>query len=156
MTRTGKIARLTRTIREELNRRLDNGEPGPQLVTWLNSLENTQKVLLEHFDGKPITEQNLSDWRQGGFQDWLHEQSTRAWVRSLADRAKGVSDDIGIDPLSSPLAVALGRSLERLAAGDAADPAAIKQLLAVTRGLAHLRRSDHEQQRIRISRIRRI
>jgi hypothetical protein len=32
MTRTGKIARLPREVREELNRRLQNGEQGKRLV----------------------------------------------------------------------------------------------------------------------------
>jgi hypothetical protein len=38
MTRTGKIARLPRELRDELNRRLREGEPGIRLVEWLNSL----------------------------------------------------------------------------------------------------------------------
>ena len=33
MTRTGKIARLPRTIRAQLNRRLEDGEPGSDLVS---------------------------------------------------------------------------------------------------------------------------
>jgi len=33
MTRVGKIARLPREIREQLNRRLQDGEPGKRLVS---------------------------------------------------------------------------------------------------------------------------
>ena len=36
MTRNGKIARLPRAIRDELSRRLQDGEPGKHLVQWLN------------------------------------------------------------------------------------------------------------------------
>jgi hypothetical protein len=36
---------LPRDIREQLNRRLDDGEPGVQLATWLNSLPEVQAVL---------------------------------------------------------------------------------------------------------------
>ena len=36
-TRNGKIARLTRSIREELKQRLNDGEQGKTLVAWLNS-----------------------------------------------------------------------------------------------------------------------
>ena len=35
MTRNGKIARLPREIRDELNRRLDDGGQGKDLVEWL-------------------------------------------------------------------------------------------------------------------------
>ncbi len=66
MTRIGKIARLPHELREELNRRLQDGEPGAELVGWLNELPEVQTVLAEHFAGRPITEQNLSEWKTGG------------------------------------------------------------------------------------------
>jgi len=37
VTRNGKIARLPRAVRQELNRRLDEGEQGKKLVAWLNA-----------------------------------------------------------------------------------------------------------------------
>ena len=37
--RNGKIARLPRQIRDELNERLERSEPGPQLLAWLNALK---------------------------------------------------------------------------------------------------------------------
>jgi hypothetical protein len=42
MTRKGKIARLPRHVRDELNHRLDDGESSTHLVIWLNSLEEVQ------------------------------------------------------------------------------------------------------------------
>ena len=45
MTRLGKIARLSREIRDELNVRLQNGEVGRKLVEWLNGLPAAQAVL---------------------------------------------------------------------------------------------------------------
>lgn len=44
MTRNGKIARLPREIREELNRRLDDGEQGVRLVEWLNGLPEVKRI----------------------------------------------------------------------------------------------------------------
>jgi len=37
MTRTGKITRLPHDLREALNRRLHDGEPGGPLLAWLNA-----------------------------------------------------------------------------------------------------------------------
>ena len=71
MTRNGKIARLPWSIRNELNRRLRDGEEGKRLVEWLNSLPEVQEALQEHFGGRPINEQNLSEWKQGGYEDCL-------------------------------------------------------------------------------------
>jgi hypothetical protein len=73
-TRRGKIARLPLAIRQELNSRLRNGEPGKDLVLWLNGLPAVQEIMAAQFQGKPIAECNLSRWRAGGYADWLLEQ----------------------------------------------------------------------------------
>ena len=54
--RNGKIARLPRVVREQLNRRLQNGEQGKTLAAWLNSLPAVVVMLATEFDGKPIRE----------------------------------------------------------------------------------------------------
>ena len=45
MTRTGKIARLPRQVRDELNRRLRDGQKGSQLAAWLNALPKVLSIL---------------------------------------------------------------------------------------------------------------
>jgi hypothetical protein len=70
-TGNGKVANLPSKIRDELNYRLNDGEPGNELVEWLNSKPEVVQVLKERFDGAPISEQNLSEWRKRGYQQWL-------------------------------------------------------------------------------------
>ncbi len=69
-SRKGKIARLPEDIRLQLNSQLRNGEDGPTLLRWLNSLPEVQAVLAKKFNGEPIKRQNLSAWRKGGYRDW--------------------------------------------------------------------------------------
>jgi hypothetical protein len=66
LTRNGKIARLPKVIREELNQRLDNGEQGGPLLKWLNSLPKVLALMTAEFGGKPVNKQSLSEWRRGG------------------------------------------------------------------------------------------
>ncbi len=42
MPNYGKIARLPRNVRDELNHSIDNGETGVRLVEWLNGLPEVQ------------------------------------------------------------------------------------------------------------------
>jgi hypothetical protein len=70
-TRIGKIARLSHQLREQLNLRLHDHQPHKTILPWLNSLLEVKAVLAAHFDNRPITKQNLSEWKQGGFRDWL-------------------------------------------------------------------------------------
>ena len=60
LTRNGKIGRLPRAVREQLNRRLDNGEQGGQLLEWLNALPEVRDLVAREFGGQPIRKQNLS------------------------------------------------------------------------------------------------
>src|SRR5260370_12369239 len=70
MARFGKIGGLPLDIREQLNRRLQDGEIGKDLVVWLNSVPEVQAVLKAEFGDRPVNEPNLSDWRTGGYEDW--------------------------------------------------------------------------------------
>src|SRR5262249_11061748 len=72
--RNGKIAALPKKIREELNRRLDEGERGGSLLRWLNGLPEVKKVLKAEFGGEPMNKNNLSRWRREGFEEWRREQ----------------------------------------------------------------------------------
>jgi hypothetical protein len=67
----GKIGRLPAHILEELHTRLHDGEPAVRLIVWLNGLPEVQAVLAEHFHGKPIRQQNMTEWKQRSHRLWL-------------------------------------------------------------------------------------
>jgi hypothetical protein len=153
MTRNGKIARLPRHVREELNRRLDNGEPGVGLVEWLNNHPDAQRMLTRHFDGRPVNEQNLTEWKHGGFLDWQRHQESCEWVRSLADEADHLTEVSGVMPLSdrlsSVVALTLGRVLRDLNPGSLTDASSRADFVQLLKELARLRREDRESVRLR-------
>jgi len=84
-TRNGKIANLPNDIREQLNLRLLEGEPGRELTAWLNALPTVQSILDSQFNASPISEVNLTLWRQGGYLQWLTERECFDSARALAD-----------------------------------------------------------------------
>src|SRR5712664_89126 len=70
-THIGKIARLPHSIRAQLNLKLHDGIPAKSILPWLNSLPEVKAILAADFDNRPINKQNLSEWKHGGFRDWL-------------------------------------------------------------------------------------
>lgn len=91
MTRNGKIARLPKDIREELNQRLQEGtDTGRTLADWLNSLPEVRAALAAHFGGTEIREQNLSEWKKGGYQEWSRHQEALALAERLYERAEEI------------------------------------------------------------------
>ena len=79
----GKIAHLPVAIREQLNQRLENGKEGPEVRSWLNSLPEVQAILAAHFDGVPISQQNLSDYKTHGFLDWQARRQAMEFAATL-------------------------------------------------------------------------
>jgi hypothetical protein len=157
MTRLGKIARLPHDIREQLNIRLRDGEEGKQLVEWLNGLPEAQAVLAAKFGGRPINAQNLTEWKQGGYEDWLRHQEDSAFARQLTENAEELEKEAGDicleDRLAASMAIALARLLRQAdELSDGADKQ--KAQLEVARELARLRRESHNAERVRLERER--
>ena len=158
MTRTGKIARLPREIREQLNRRLQDGQPGTQLVAWLNALPEAQAMLEREFVGRSISEQNLSEWKQGGYRDWLARQEVLAQVRELAADAEelaGATEGVLAEHLATVLtaryAVALA-DWQGEATGEFRRK--LRSLRALCQDIVELRRENHNAARLKIEQER--
>jgi hypothetical protein len=111
-SRIGKIARLPKQIREQINLRLDNGETAAALVKWLNTLPEVQKLLTEQFAGKPITPQNLSQWRNGGYLEWTRHQQLREQTRWTTEQSDDLHSDLDSNTISLAENVALIMSAE--------------------------------------------
>lgn len=157
MTRTGKIARLPRTVRGELNRRLRNGEQGKRLVRWLNENAEVRAALQAEFGGRAISEQNLSEWKAGGYREWLAHQEALEHAAELAQAAGELQETAGA--LADHLATALtARYATALAEWDGdADGAGgrrLRVLRALCQDVVELRRGDHSAARLRIEQAR--
>src|SRR5512136_1469627 len=103
-TRTGKIARLPHDIREQLNRRLQNGENGQRILKWLNALPEVRSILAAEFHNHPISPSNLTEWKKGGYRDWLVAQDAQDIVRNLQDDCS-----LGHQSLTGPFAARLAQ-----------------------------------------------
>ena len=157
-TRIGKIARLPKEVREELNRRLQDGEQGDTLLEWLNALPKTQKVLASQFAGRPITKQNLSEWKLGGYRDWERVDEARLRVDRLTEQAAQLAGSDEDNPLSERLAavllVELAGAFEDLR-DESLPPAERWQLLRqMVREVAQMRREDNRAAKLRIEQAR--
>lgn len=142
MTRKGKIAQLPFAVREQLNLRLRDGQLSPKILPWLNSEMG--------FKGRAcITDGNLSEWRAGGYQDWLKGQAKIDHVRQLSEFSLRVAQ-AGGGAMDLPAAIAGGQIMELL---ESVDPGNFKELLGadpshwikVLEVLARLQRSKADE-----------
>jgi hypothetical protein len=157
MSRIGKIARLPYQVREELNRRLREGQKGRRLVEWLDSLPDVQAVVKAEFAGRRIREQNISEWRKGGYREWLAQQVALELgcqlgedVAEMGRKCQGSVTDKLAAFLSAHYAVAMKNAV-REAAGGSVD---LKKLRAMCFDVVALRRGDQDAQWLSLERKR--
>lgn len=119
--RQGKIARLPHALREEINRRLGDGETGGTVLTWLNAQPEAIKIWEVHFEGAPATPQNLSEWRLGGYRDWQTQRQKVEDLKSLSAYALNLAKSGGqvADGVAAVVAGHMLESFEELIYGAA-------------------------------------
>lgn len=147
-TRNGKIARLPRHVREELNARLERSEQSPQLLAWLNAMPEVQAFVQRECDGEPVSKQNLSRWRLGGFQDWLTRRDFFADARTTLDFASECKEEgpknALADHAAKVLAARYGSMLVRWNGECTRDfEAKARVLNGLCRSVAELQREAH-------------
>ena len=155
MARIGKIGRLPMAVRAQLNSRLQDGHEGKLIVRWLNSLPEVKQVLAEGFDGRPISEQNLTDWRQGGYQEWVAYQEILAQAGDLAANRQELQSVAPGQSLADHLAAAVGFRFGAILAAqgvelDEGSLTKLKALTHVCQAVVKLRRSDQNAVRLKM------
>ncbi len=152
-SRNGKIARLPKAVREQLNRRLEDGETARSLVEWLNGLPEVQALVQREFGGHAIREQNLSQWKNGGYQDWLRHQEALELAGMLHEQAEEMEAQAGAEgqiPMNEVLSLWLSAryALATREVAAAEGPEAWKLLRQLCGDVAKLRRVEQQEERL--------
>jgi len=151
--RYGKIARLPEEIREQVNRRMANHESSTTLLAWLNALPEVQAVVAQEFGGKAVMRQNLSEWRHGGWAEWLRLREARAIVKDLQKDGRQFSEAAGgsvTDTMAEWLAARYVVGMK-----SAVDSGvAWERMREFCHDVVALKRADHRTQRLEFERVR--
>ena len=155
LPRKGKIGRLPLRVREQLNLRIADGVETTPLLAWLNAQVDTQEILRRDFASRPVTPQNLSEWRQGGFQDWLRAQRTLDLARDMAEQADSLDKIMGAERYSERLSTIMAAQLAQIAIPLMEETGDLKQRWTNTRQvlkeLARLRHSDYLATKVKLT-----
>lgn len=171
MAHKGKIGRLPLNIREEINRRLLDGQTGAKILPWLNALDEVRAILEEDFNGLLVNDENLSQWRKGGYAQWLRRRDQLDHTRELAQMSIKLAKAGGGNLAEGAAAILSGKVLdvlerldELIASADGADesPDEAKARLtliaesidSLTLAVTRLRKGDHTAENLRLLRDR--
>jgi hypothetical protein len=159
MIHPGKIARLPREIREELNRRLADAESGGSLLRWLNDLPVMRAISAREFGGRPVSKQNLCKWRASGFAQWEARRELLEQQRALAanvPKPPAATDGKWTDHLATLLAVRYAAALAPWnGQADVPFGGNLRTLRALCQDVVQLRRGDHNVVRFKLEQDRR-
>jgi hypothetical protein len=146
-TRISKIARLPKSIRDQLGERIEDGQIGTHILQWLNAQPEVIKILQEHFDGRPINDPNLSDWKLRGHMDWLRLRDAKHLADRLVERSNIFAETTQGQPVSdrfaSVLALEFTRLAENLLEVETDPDKRWNRLCQIHREFSRFRRDDH-------------
>jgi len=114
--RNGKVARLPKIVRDKINVMIQDG------VTYLQIIDRLGP------DDQGLTENNLSQWKAGGYMDWLREQQLARVLQTKHELAQAIVAKAGE-------ANAAGQATLQVIAGNVCeflietDPAALRESL---------------------------
>jgi len=143
---TGKISRLPREIREQVNQKLDAGEPGNRLVIWLNELPAVRALLAAEFGGAAIKEQNLTNWKQGGFREWRLQKE----VQAFAQQPAGTVSVVTPEQLSTIVAVRYLAAVREWQLSPVPAERRWRQMRVILRDVLKLQRQGQLEQRLEL------
>lgn len=140
-TRKGKIARLPKSIRDEVNRRLLDNKPASEILPWLNADATVRSILDEHFSGDDINDQNLSAWRTGGFATWMQQQDEITRIREKSRHALDLVKAGGHNITDGMAAIIAGDLLEEIEQAEGEDKETVMRNFFALRAADHVRQS---------------
>ena len=93
-----------------------------------------------------MSEQNLSNWREGGYRDWCDEQESRDLVRAQSEFAVEIVKATGLKMSDAAAAIAAGNLLSKIqkTKGDTPEDEAMRAFYEAR--INKLRAGDHNAQ----------
>lgn len=73
MARTGKIARLPKVLRDAVNLALQDGATAARVIDIITVAKAHGAVNGDGSEVEIPNDQNVTNWREGGYQDWMKE-----------------------------------------------------------------------------------
>jgi hypothetical protein len=161
-TRTGKIARLPHSLREEINRRLLDGETSGTLLAWLNAEPEAVRIWEAHFEGVPASAENLSQWRLGGYKDWISRREKAEHLKTLSRFATDLVKSGGniADGAASIMAGHILEAMEESAnlvvtgGSDDAEKDPLDGLAKMAKAVAALQKGGIARQRLELDKVK--
>lgn len=165
-TSQGKIGRLPAEVREQVNKRLLDNDPASEILPWLNGLPEVVETLDAYFGGEPVSPQNLSNWKGGGYQKWIARRDRLHHLKSLADYSVKIADAAGggltkglrsilagnvldvLENLDAENAIGLVKAVTALSVGEAA---AEQARTARDKLALHERRADQKDRELELA-----
>ena len=156
ITRNGKIANLPLEIRDTMNAFISEGHTAEEILEWLNDEPEVIAILKSKFGRRPVSEQELSEWRSGGYEEWLASRAALAEASAFTEKGECIAHSgIRAGHLLTVITARWATLIEQWGTMDATQFAAAKRDLGdFTKSAIALRRIELQTARSEMDRER--
>jgi hypothetical protein len=155
MTRDCKIASLPETIREQINRRLQNGDAAKEIGEWVNTQSEVKACMAAEFEGAPIVVAELVSWKVGGYRHWQEQQQALEAAVQFGENAAEIAQAAGgqlADHLALCMTARIAVALRKAPCAGEDAAGQLQRLRQLVGDLVALRKGDQSAQWLRIER----
>lgn len=132
-----KIGRLPFAVRNELCERIRDGATAASLCTWLN-----KHPAYKATGAARVNAQNITDWRNTGYKDWLFDNQRAHNLRKYAETAHHIATATGGDPAAVGARILTARLLDMFEAAEEGTA------LELSNAVAKLRKGENDAQKL--------
>ncbi len=150
----GKISRLPFAIRQDLCRRMRDGQPDALILDWINGLPEVRAAIAGAGYGGAkkaralITPQNLSEYRGGRYKEWVDEEERVANIQTLAELSLRMAEATGGNVGESAIRITAGKLMQVLETATTEDAERLAKALtglSMAETAAVRARIDHDR-----------
>ena len=155
MTQDSKIARLPQGIREQINRRLQNGGSAKEIGEWVNTQSEVKAFMAAEFEGASIVEAELVSWKVGGYRHWQEQQQALEAAVQFGENAAEIAQAAGgqlADHLALCMTARIAVALRKAPCAGEDAAGQLQRLRQLVGDLVALRKGDQSAQWLRIER----
>ncbi len=135
-------------------RRIHDGETYRDICDWLNALPRVLEILDERWNEQPVSPQNLSEWKSGGYQVWLKARERSEHLRARSEWASDFVERVSPVKLAKGAqAIAAGQLLDALEAADENQTLALTEIIdALTKSVDRTHKNEIAREKLELQR----
>ncbi len=140
-----KIGRLSVKFRNQICQKIFEGVPAKEICREINASKE-YKALQKDYGWGAVNEQNVSDYRRGGYKRWLIDHKKTERLARLTEHSYQIALATGGDPAAVGARILTGKLIDLIECSDE------ENAIELAKAISSLRKGENDAARLELDR----